>query len=398
MEIMTQETARARVKMLEEMCAVRPASSTMADLAATYFTLEQTERALPLAQMAWDISRQSGNAMLLALILKDLGRHDESARVVQEAYWLNSDDNYIQMGYGEALLKAGFWKQGWPVYDNARQTQRGAAGDLRLPTSVKEWEGEPLTAAQTLLVINEGGTGDRISYARWLPELTKRGINWRFYPYDALFSFFERIFPPERLVKDNTDMVPDPTHWTTTFALPAKLGVIPNEVPPPLTFTPLPEMVAKYKFNRVDTLPVVGICYEAAEMFQGGRRVRSLSEGQALRLICATVDKIHWVNLQHGKIMPYPVTNVPFETWEDTAGLISNLDAVVSVDTGTMHLTGTLNKPMAVLLSGNSCWKFLRKGKKLPLYPTATFYRNPGRGFEDAITELIFAIRNNTAW
>src|SRR5256886_4371731 len=49
--------------------------------------------------------------------------------------------------------------------------------------------GEPLQDGHVLLVINEGGTGDRISYARWLPELTKRGINWRFYPYDVLFPF-----------------------------------------------------------------------------------------------------------------------------------------------------------------------------------------------------------------
>jgi len=145
-------------------------------------------------------------------------------------------------------------------------------------------------------------------------------------------------------------------------------------------------------------MPIVGICYEAAEKFQGDRKVRSLSEGQAMRLICQTGDKIHWLNLQFGKTMPYPVTNVPFSDWQDTAGLMHNLDAVVTVDTGVMHLAGALNKPMAVLLPGNSCWKFLKKGKKLPLYPSATFYRNPGRGFENAITELVGEIRNGTAW
>ena len=393
----TTENAAQRVSELESIFKTRPNSLICADLASCYFTLGETEKALPYAQKAWEKNKHPGIAGTLALILKDLGRHSESVAVIEEAYQLNSDDFYIRMGYGEGLLKAGLWKQAWPIYDNSRPTQQGAACELRIPNTVKEWQGETLKPEELLLVINEGGVGDRISYARWLPELTKRGIPWKFYPYGIMFPFFERIFSREQLVADGED-IPDPTHWTTTFALPTKLNVGPTEIPKPLPFTATPESIAKYKMDRPDGLPIVGICYEAAEMFQGGRRFRSLSEGQAMRLVCMTGDKVHWVNLQHGKKMPEPVSNVPFETWEDTAGLIANLDAVVTVDTGTMHLAGAMNKPMAVLLPANSCWKFLRSGKKLRLYPSATFYRNPSRGFEEAITELVFAIRNGTAW
>jgi len=119
-----------------------------------------------------------------------------------------------------------------------------------------------------------------------------------------------------------------------------------------------------------------------------------MTEGQAMRLVCMTGDLVHWVNLQHDTVVPFPVTSLPFKTWEDTAGLMANLDAIVTVDTGVLHLAGALNKPIFALLSGNSCWKFLKTGKKLPLYPSATFYRNPGRGFEDVITELVKDIRS----
>jgi Glycosyltransferase family 9 (heptosyltransferase) len=394
--VMTKDYARQRLAELESICKYRPTSTLLADLAGCYFTLDQPERALPLSELAWDKNKNPAIGMNLALIYKDLGRHEDAFRTVEEAYWLNPDDEYIRLGYGEALLKAGHWKQAWPIYDNARPTQQGAMYDLRLPKNVREWDGSTLPEGHCLLVINEGGTGDRISYARWLPELTKRGINWKFYPYDELFPFFERIFPKERLVVDGTQAAP--THWTTTFSLPAKLNIGPMEVPPPLRLIPTPESIEKYKMARPDGLPVVGICYEAAERFQGDRKVRSLSEGQAIRLICQTGDKVHWVNLQHGKPMPFPVSNIPFTTWDDTAGLMTNLDAVVTVDTGVMHFAGSLNKPMAVLLPGNSCWKFLKSGKKLNLYPSAYFYRNKTRGFEDAINELVLAIRNGTAW
>lgn len=398
MEVMQKDYALSRIPELEQIAKLRPTSLLLADLAACYFTLNQPERARPLAEAAWEKNKNSGIGMNLALIYKDLGMHDESFHVIEEAYWLNPDDFYIRLGYGEALLKAGHWRQAWPIYDNARPTQAGAALDLRLPRTVREWDGKDLPEGHSLLVINEGGSGDRLSYARWLPELTKRGVNWRFYPYDALYSFFARIFPEEKLVKDGQQIVPDPTHWVTTFALPAKLNATPTTIPPPLSFTASEEALAKYKMARPDKLPIVGLCYEAAEKFQGDRKVRSLTEGQAMRLVCQTGDKVHWVNLQHEKVMPYPVTNIPFQTWEDTAGLIKNLDAVVSVDTGVMHLAGGLNAPMAVVLSANACWKFLRKGSKLPLYPSATFYRNSSHGMEDAVTQLIGAIRNGNAW
>lgn len=398
MQAMEKSFAKQRVGELEKICRLRPNSLNLADLAAVYFTLDQPEKALNLAEVSWAQNKNPSVGMNLSLIYKDLGMHDKALATVQESFWLNPDDPYIRMGYGEALLKAGFWEQAWSVYDNSRPTQLGAALYLGLPASIQEWDGSGLPEDHQLIVINEGGTGDRISYARWLHELTDRGINWKFYPFEELFSFFERVFPRDRLLADGDQMDPDPTHWVTTFSLPAKLKAMPGKIPPPLKFTASPEAIKKYELARKDDLPIVGLCYEAAELFQGGRRVRSMSEGQAMRLVCQTGDKVHWINLQHDKEMPYPVSNIPFKTWEDTAGLIHNLDAVVTVDTGTMHLAGALNKKMSVILSANSCWKFLREGKKLSLYPSATFYRNETHGVENAITALVADIRNGIAF
>lgn len=393
------ERAHTQIIELEAICRLRPTSTLLGELAACYFTVGNSEKALPLAQLAWNKNRNSAIGTNLGLILKDLGRHDESVSVLEESFHINPDDAYLRMGYSEGLLKAGHWSKAWPIYDNSRLTQQGAAWTLQLPASVQEWQGEDLSPDHRLFVINEGGHGDRMSYARWLPELTRRGLHWKFYPFEELFSFFERIFPREDLVKDGEVLVPDPTHWTTTFALPAKLGVGPKQVPPPLKFTARPEAIEKFKIGRPDNLPVMGICYEAAEKFQGGRTVRSMTEGEAMRLVCMTGDRVHWVSLQYGKKMPHPVINVPAiaegkATWEDTAGLIHNLDAVVSVDTAIMHLAGSMGKPMSVLLSGNSCWKFLRRGEKCVWYPTATLIRNEGQGFENAIDKLIARIRS----
>lgn len=397
---MTVDMARARVRELEEICNTRLSVNSLAELASCYFTLGDSAKAMPLARMAWECDRKnSGLGMNLAMMYKDLGMHAESFTVLEIAYANAPDDFYIQLGYAEAMLKAGFWKQAWPLYDNARPTQSGAAIDLRIPSSVREWDGSPLSGQERLLVINEGGTGDRLSYARWLPELTKRGVPYLFYPYTELFPLFERIFPRELLVADGEE-VSGFSHWCTTFSLPAKLGIAPREIPPPLKLAPLPDRVEKFKINRVNDLPVIGLCYKAAEMFQGGRTVRSLNSAQAMRLRCMTGDKVNWVNLQFGEKMDYPAVNCNLQDWEDTLALVSQLDGVVTVDTSILHFAGCLGIPIACLLSSNSCWKWYGHGNKLPWYPTATFYRNDGhgQGFEHALSQLIPALRNGTAF
>ena len=113
-----------------------------------------------------------------------------------------------------------------------------------------------------------------------------------------------------------------------------------------------------FQLKKQDDLPVIGLCWNANELFQGGLKVRSLTEGQAMRLVCMTADKVHWVNVQHGHKMPYPVLNVPFESWEDTSVLLSQLDGLATVDCGTLWLSVAMNKPTAVMLTSAEDWKF----------------------------------------
>jgi len=394
MEQLSVESAKSNLKELERLVKIRPTVDIIANLAGCYFTIGDPEKALPLALVAHEADPLSKEALVnVAMILKDLGRHEESAEYIEKAYYMYPDDFFVRLGYAEALLKCGLWTQAWPVYDNARPTQQAAATDIGVPLYVKEWQNQTIRPGERLLVINEGGTGDRISYARWLPELTRKGIDWIFYPYAELYSFFERIFPPEKLVKDGD--IFEANYWTTTFALPARLKATPTSIPAPLHLIPDPEVLKRMHINKPSGIKVYGICWSAAELFQGGRKVRSMGEGEMMRIITSTADKISWVNLQYGVKAPYPISNIPIENWEDTAALISQLDNVVTVDTGVAHLTAAMYKPMSLLLSANSCWKFLKVGKKTKWFPTARVYRNRGFGFNTAIDDLILGIRND---
>lgn len=389
----TVEQALGNLAQLEHLYKARPTQQTTSNLAATYFTIGETELAIPLGKRAVEMNpKDAGSWLNLGMMLKDAGDWAGSAVAVNRAYELNPKHPYTRMAYCESLFRRGEWKGNWALYDTTRPTKEGAAQAVDLSLDVKMWDGKE--AVGELLVLGEGGTGDRINYTRFLPELTRRGINWKFYGAGELYPFYERLpwIPKDRLVKDGDDI--EPTHWSTVFSLMANLNIRPQDVPDfPTPYTADPALVDQFKIERTDDKPVVGLAWFGAELWQGGRKIRSLTDFQAARLVCQTGDLAHYVNLQHGHKAGYPVTNIPFRTWQETAALIANLDQVVAVDTGTMWLAAAMGKEVHLLLSSNSDWKFLDRGPSVWGHNIHLYRNGTGGGFEHTIDEFVAAAR-----
>jgi Glycosyltransferase family 9 (heptosyltransferase) len=64
----------------------------------------------------------------------------------------------------------------------------------------------------------------------------------------------------------------------------------------------------------------------------------------------------------------------------DTAGIIANLDVVVSVDTAVVHLAGALGKPVFLLDRYDNCWRWLSGRTDTPWYPHTTIFRQNHTG------------------
>jgi hypothetical protein len=373
------EDAKKLKAKWEAINALRPNAENAMKLACIHFTLGNGDIALramneivPAVLAAnGEVSTSAKAAALLnrGMVLRGFGLFEEAQKDLIHAWELDKYSPYIAMARAEEHLRKGEWAEGWKLHNAARGTCEGAALALGLTSKCKFWDG--LEVPEHLLVINEGGAGDRINYTRWLPLLTERGINWTFYCFDEFKPFYDRLpwIGPERTIgeKDRKEFSPPPSHWTTTFALASPLGITPATIPQyPTPFTP-PKL--DFKFTNPDGLPMVGLAWSANELFQGGMKFRSLTEGQAMRLICMTTDKVHWVNLQHGHKMPYPVLNVGFETWQDTSVLMDACDAVVTVDSGPLWLSLAMNKETAVLLTASEDWKFASNwGSQLKKY------------------------------
>ena len=74
-----------------------------------------------------------------------------------------------------------------------------------------------------------------------------------------------------------------------------------------------------------------------------------------------------------------------FRDFGDTAGLIENLDLVISVDTSVAHLAGALGKPVWVLVPFSPDWRWMLERRDSPWYPSATLFRQPAWGDWEAV-------------
>jgi hypothetical protein len=70
----------------------------------------------------------------------------------------------------------------------------------------------------------------------------------------------------------------------------------------------------------------------------------------------------------------------PAEALLNTAGLMSCLDLVISVDTAVGHLAGALGLPVWLAVSALPDWRWLRRGTNTAWYPTMRLYRQQKLG------------------
>jgi hypothetical protein len=64
----------------------------------------------------------------------------------------------------------------------------------------------------------------------------------------------------------------------------------------------------------------------------------------------------------------------------DTAALILNLDLVITVDTVTAHIAGSLGRPVWILLPFHADWRWMLARNDSPWYPTARLFRQTRPG------------------
>jgi hypothetical protein len=252
-------------------------------------------------------------------------------------------------------------------------------------------------------VYAEQGIGDTILALRLVPILGRRGVRFDLWVPPPLAGLAASVKGYENLIR--TARRPDARnlgcdHASTLFGLIAALGVGHEE----LKHNPTRLVAGK------DRLPVVRSRLRALP----GKRFGLAYGGNPDRLDAwfrdlppsaltplAALEGISWVNLSIDRRpdkdeviamfrMEDPMKDVG--DFEDTAAAVSELDAIVAIDSSVAHLSASLGKPVWVLVPPLLDWHWQMGGDTRPWWPNATLMRGgPSPGQWNAVVERLAA-------
>jgi tetratricopeptide (TPR) repeat protein len=334
--------------------------------------------------------------------LTTLGRYSEALQHFDRALAINPLESEIAWGKGRLLLTLGNYKQGWPLYESRLQLPR--LRPLQRHEGLPRWTGEEPVAGKTLLVHAEQGLGDTLQFCRFVARLEARGATVIFEVQPALRKLLRSLAIKGDIVACG-DRLPRFDLRTPLLSLPLLLGTelhsIPNEVP---YLRADPDLISHWK-ARLAALPGLkaGLAWQGNvdTEKQEGFRGRSFPLGAAAPL--ARVAGVTLISLQKGEgseqrnrvafgahilELTEPSNMGPDEIL-DTVALMAALDVIITSDTATAHLAGSLGLPVWVVLNASADWRWLIDRDDSPWYPTMRLFRQSTSGDWDEVFQRV---------
>lgn len=244
------------------------------------------------------------------------------------------------------------------------------------------WHGEDL-AGRYLLLSAEQGLGDTVQMLRYLPllmEKTQGHVCLETQP--ETISLIQDNIPELRVVERKYTQLPGIAFdcWIGMMSLPYLLNS-ENQVLKKAAYLRVPRESAEYWASRVSQLSTgrvkrVGLAWSGQPGHSADFR-RSIP----FETIMDFVRKVNAEFFTLQTMVPYGLppnlVNVSDEllTLSDTAGLINEMDFVITVDTSIVHLAGALGKKTFLLLPYRYEWRWGLEGEGNDWYESVRVMR-----------------------
>jgi tetratricopeptide (TPR) repeat protein len=359
--------------------------------------LNRLDEALVSCENAIAADKNYAPALLMrANLLQHRGLTEESFASYDAAIIAKPDyaDGYYHRG--SALLLHGRFEQGWRDFEHRWKV--ADCNFVRPQLRVPEWRGEDLNG-RSILVFSEQGLGDAIQFARFLPQLAKRGVKITFLCHPTLVRLFKGF-------ARDMEVIPScPADRTFDFqcalmSLPERFGTTLADLPGPVPYLFAESGLVEAWGKRIAQGGFkIGIGWQGnpAGAIDKGRSIplanfHPLSQVPGVRLI--SLQKMHGLE-QLTKLPPGMTvkTLTGFDegpdAFIDTAAILQNLDLLIASDSAIVHLAGALGRPIWVPLKSVPDWRFMLHRDDSPWYPTMRLFRQSTRGEWDPVFETI---------
>jgi len=317
-----------------------------------------------------------------AITLRRLNRVKDSLKGLETAITQKDEFPDARWNRSLCLLLLGRIDEGFTEYE---WRWRGGVKELKpKKMSQPEWKNGESIKGKRIFVHSEQGLGDHIQFMRYLPILESMGAQVIAEFPEALLDIARDYAPGITWIERGTRKLPEFDVFCPLLTIPARLNTTLETIPADKAYLKArPERKNFFQEKLKNThKPRVGLVWSGNPKHQNDRN-RSLTLKALLSALGpAEFTPISLMKEVRPEDQAYLKENLnvldfsqDLDTFSDTAGLIANLDLVITVDTSVAHLAGALGCPVWVLTPFAPDWRWMLERRDTPWYPSMVLYR-----------------------
>ena len=354
------------------------------NLATSYNSIGRHEEAIPIFKKVIELKPNYYEALYnQGICLYNLNLFDEAKDSYEKAIKVKPD--FIEAYYNLSLLQMlqGNYKEGLKNYE-WRKKRNKAKKYPQFDNDI-EWLGDKDLKNKIIYISKEQGLGDYIQYCRYLLLVKNLGATILLDTPKILKPMIETMNIDCTYLDDLKKIKFDYHCSIVSLALAFKttLDTIPSKEP--YFFTPKIIKLNWEKkligFKRLN----IGLKWTGNSSY-----VDDMNRSTTLKELKPLFDlpyDFHSLEIEYTKedeTLLNNITNLKCHKkdiigLDNTAGLIENLDLVISVNTSIAHLTGALGKKLWILLPSPE-YRWLLNRQDSPWYPKTKIYRQTKEG------------------
>lgn len=294
----------------------------------------------------------------------------------------------------------GHYEQGWAEYEWRFKTDVPTFADPGWP--IPRWQGEPLPQGKKLLIHAEQGFGDNIQFVRLAISAKQLGLDVivvNHSPVENLLNFNLARYGVE--TAKNGSAIGDLAYHCAMMSLPHYLNLRLDNIPFAEGYLQAePEFCKKWQKNtprcsREKRLQI-GVVW-AGSAKHNRNKTRSLQFEQFRQLFALNADFhcLQKVVSEADFVAAQGIDNLHFWQHEigdfsDTAGLVAQMDLVISVDTSVAHLAAAMGKPTWILVSFHPDFRWLLNRTDSPWYRSVQLFRQDSEQNWQTVVQQIY--------
>ncbi len=317
---------------------------------------------------------------------RDMGRLDEALSCYEKTLAIEPKNADAHFDYSVALLLNENYEKGWKEYE-WRFFKSGWESTYSHRFDKPRWDGSPFSGKR-LFVHDEQGLGDTIQFVRYLPMVKDLGGEVIFEVKNPLLSLFQNFPGIDRLVEWSAEEKFNAQfdYYLPLLSIPGLFETTEQTIPEKVPYIHANSAEIDYWHERLSGPGFkVGLVWAGKPASNDNRpcelryfsplaeisgiELYGLQKGEAAAQVQGLPDGMHVSNLGE-----------ELHDFADTAGVIENLDLIISIDTSVTHLAGAMGKTVWTLLPFAPDWRWLLNRDDSTWYPTMSLFRQAKHG------------------